>query len=338
VVHNIFENRAVFGRNTPAWHQIGTVVEGAMTFEEVIKLGGLDYVVSKRQSYYKDSVASVDSECLEEGDAFVEAEDSFVTVAEWPDKAATVLGMVGKQYEVLQNVDAFKFFQPLIDSGEAVFDAAGVLGRGERVWVLAKIPDMKMAVGKDDEVELYALYTNSHDGSAAVDCAATPIRVVCQNTLSWALTKGGNRAHHRIRHTPSMGVKLEEASRVMGLVRKGYQEVADVFTAMGTKKLNKEARGAYILDVLGIDTEKEVSTRNKNILQEVSQLFQTDPLADKDMLWASYNALTAYVDHKRTTRETAKANGSAKLKSIWFGSGAQMKTRAFTKAVKLLTV
>jgi len=39
----------------------------------------------------------------------------------------------------LQNKEAFDFFDPIIRDNKAVFETAGSLGNGERIWVLAKV-------------------------------------------------------------------------------------------------------------------------------------------------------------------------------------------------------
>lgn len=330
---NIFENRAAFGRNKPAWHHKGYVAQGLMTRPEIIEKAGLDYVVEKVKAYFMNEEITADGI----GEYAQPAPGHYLTIARWQDRKPTVLGAVGDQYEVLQNKDAFLFFDPLIEDGEAVFDAAGVLGRGERVWVLAMIPDLVMTVGaKEDRTVTYLLVTNSHDGSSSVTCAVVNIRVVCQNTLLAGLS--GAPSKIKIRHTKSMKDRLQEASRVMGVARRNHEKVSEVFNAMAAHKMTKEDRVNYTLNVFGIDmTKLKESKRYQNIMAEVGALFEADPLADKDSLWAMYNALTAYTDHRRTVRSSDKSNGTAHLNSIWFGSGARLKEKAFSKAVALLS-
>jgi Domain of unknown function (DUF932) len=114
-----------------------------------------------------------------------------------------VLGVVGDRYRIVQNDEAFQFVDQLIGSAMH-FETAGRLHGGRQVWVLARLPE-HIEVG-GDPVRCYVLLLNSHDGTTAVVAASTPVRVVCQNTLNWALT----RAHQRysIRHTE----KIRETS------------------------------------------------------------------------------------------------------------------------------
>src|SRR5690606_1423164 len=102
---------------------------------------------------------------------------------------AEVLGTVGKRWTPLQNRDAFRWFDPLLADGDCELEAAGSLKGGRNVWILARVRSIApVTVGRrpDDEVRPYLLLSNAHDGTRAVTCAFTPIRVVCWNTLSAA--------------------------------------------------------------------------------------------------------------------------------------------------------
>ncbi len=57
-----------------------------------------------------------------------------------------VLGIVGDVYEVLQNREAFDFFDILLKESGGKLQTAGAIGKGEKVWMLAKLPDMIAAV------------------------------------------------------------------------------------------------------------------------------------------------------------------------------------------------
>jgi Domain of unknown function (DUF932) len=51
-----------------------------------------------------------------------------------------LLGIVGRDYEPLDNRDAFRFLDELIGS-QLHFETAGSLWGGRRVWVLARLPE-----------------------------------------------------------------------------------------------------------------------------------------------------------------------------------------------------
>jgi hypothetical protein len=98
-----------------------------------------------------------------------------------------VLGVVGNDYEVVQNVNAFDFFDAIVGGKDGIlYETAGALGKGERIFITAKLPDY-IRIGRDDLIKQYLFLTTSHDGYGSITAAFTPIRIVCQNTLNAAL-------------------------------------------------------------------------------------------------------------------------------------------------------
>ena len=128
------------------------------------------------------------------------------------------LGIVSENYGVVQNEDAFKFIDTLVtgrmdyDEHKPVIETAGVLGRGERVFVTAKFPDEIILDNKgDDRVEMYMVFTTSHDGLGAVTCLVTPVRVVCNNTLNFAMRRNAGKIS--LHHTRNIMERLDLRER-----------------------------------------------------------------------------------------------------------------------------
>ncbi len=129
-----------------------------------------------------------------------------------------VLGIVSDEYEVVENIDAFRFLDALIGS-ELHFETAGSLSGGRRVWVLARLPEYTELGG--DLSSTYIYVANSHDGSMAVTAAVTrsgscaPTRSVRRSgTLSTVCTPSGP---FRFRHTGNLQPKFAEARQVLGM-------------------------------------------------------------------------------------------------------------------------
>ena len=139
-----------------------------------------------------------------------------------------VFGVVGQDYGIVQNRDAFSFFDPIISEGLATYETAGALGEGERVWVLAKLPG-DIVVHKDDKIIKYLLLVNSHTGMASVQIKLTPVRVVCNNTLTMALSFGESM---RIPHFPDVKRRLEFAGATIKKVLENYKIMEDSFQKM----------------------------------------------------------------------------------------------------------
>lgn len=337
---------AVFGNNSaPWWNRPGVIVmPGLLTFDEALKHARLDYTVEKVPAFYEKTTFSEKGV----GTEYREAPGCYLTIGRFEGEPDQVLGHVGEQYTVVQNREAFGILEHLVDPSQSaekakVIDAAGALGNGERVWFDLMIPDLiDIRTGKGiDSMYPHLLFYNSHDGSSGVSCRFVVNRSVCANTVMWNL---GAKTPYQVnlRHTSNVQERLEEAGRLMGVARRGYIQVGEAFNAMAGKKLTKDQRNTFIMDVLDVkatvdvEGKVEISTRQQNILNKVGYYLESDPIAEPDSVWGVFNAITSYVDHSRTVRSTKKANGSASINSIWFGSGAKLKEQAFVKAVKLV--
>jgi hypothetical protein len=95
--------------------------------------------------------------------------------------------VVGTKYTPVQNKDAFAFFDEVVGNGQAKYTTAGSLRKGKKIWIQAEVGKSFHIAGSDDEVKKYVLLHNSHDGSSTLNMLLTPVRTVCQNTLSMAI-------------------------------------------------------------------------------------------------------------------------------------------------------
>jgi phage/plasmid-like protein (TIGR03299 family) len=297
------------------WHNLGIKLAQPATAEEAILSAQLDYRVEKKP------IRAIIS-----GRQHADVPHHFATVR--LDTNA-VLGVVGDRYTVLQNRDAFTFFDSLVGTGEAIYETAGALGRGERIWILAKLPGFIKVHGKDI-VNKYLLLTNSHDGSSLVRAKLTPIRVVCSNTLSLALS--GMEEEVRIRHTPSAVEKLEQAHKLLGLTNQLYDQLDFILNRMALKKVTDKQLLEYVKRLIP-DTEAENQTRTENIRSKILELHESGQGANlsRGSLWGAYNAVTEYTDHIQNT-----GNASRRLNSVWFGGGERLKMKAFALASAML--
>lgn len=182
------------GRRGRAWHKLGTVFDRPLTVKEALHYSHADYRVALQPL----AVITPDIQREMDTGSVMALQLSNATI---PNVMATFrldthqsLGIVSENYGIVQNEDAFKFIDTLVtgkltdQEHTPVIETAGVLGRGERVFVTAKFPDEIILDNKgDDRVEMYMVFTTSHDGMGAVKCMVTPIRVVCNNTLNFAM-------------------------------------------------------------------------------------------------------------------------------------------------------
>src|SRR5690606_10872309 len=109
-----------------------------------------------------------------------------------------------------------------------IYHTGGYLKSGEVVWLLARLPGDIQARG-DDVVETYLLFSNSHDGSSAIDIRLTTVRVVCQHTLSLALGHTSVGKVFRRAHDGRYGVLKEEARAFFEFSVKRSEEAKALF-------------------------------------------------------------------------------------------------------------
>lgn len=312
MAHNIHINglgrASFFAAREKAWHNLGQIVEQAQTSEEAIKLAGLDFKVGLAPLYA--GVEAVTKEGAKEGNIIIAErgthDTSYSKAAIVPNRFATyrtdtdaVFGVVGSRYEVVQNTQAFDFFDEIIGTKEAIFETAGALGGGETIFVTAKLPSY-IKVGKDD-IEKYLLFTMSHDGSSSIQIMFTPIRVVCNNTLQAALQAG--RGKLCIRHTASVHDKLKIANKALGITNQLSDELTGIFgqlaqTTITDKQVENYFKVVFLTkqQLVDLANGESLSSRQSNILQSVSKYYHAG-VGQKEIIgtaWGAYNAVTGY--------------------------------------------
>lgn len=311
-----------FGQ-TP-WHGLGVKVDKPATAEEALNAAGLDWESIKVPVFAKHQRGETlipDTFAMMRSDRMVGAD-------------AAILGVVGSQYEPIQNRDAFRFFDPIVGEGAAVYHTAGSLGVGERVWILAKLPD-DIKVSGQDITEKYLLLYNSHDGSGAAQIKFTPIRVVCQNTLSMAL-KG--EALIKLAHTRGISVRMSEVHSAVQFIKTTYQKIEDEFHKMASRSVDDLRLKEYVERVFPIKDIKDPK-RTKKIEQfrrEAIKLFKDGKGNTEDSvkgtLWAAYNGITEFADYRLVAGTRTQ---SARVERLWFGDAAKVKEVAYDTAVEL---
>ena len=125
-----------FSVKQKAWHGLGQIVEDYPTSAEALIFAGLDYTVEKRRLFIFDNENhAADKEEGEEKNAEIEILNYLATMRTDTEQ---VLGVVGKDYEVVQNIEAFSFFDAIVEGEGIQYETAGALGKGERIFITAK--------------------------------------------------------------------------------------------------------------------------------------------------------------------------------------------------------
>ncbi len=314
MAHNLEIDRngkASFASTEKAWHGLGQIVEKAMTSDEAIKLAGLGYNVIKEPLLTESGIL---------------VPDHFATKR---DDNNVILGVVGNRYQVVQNKDAFTFFDAIVGQGQAIFETAGVLGKGEKVFITAKMPSYIRIAGTDDITENYIILTSSHDGSGAIIAGMTSVRIVCANTLRLAL--GSMISKVSIRHTTNANTKLAQAHKLLGISNDYNTKANELFNALALKPVT-DAQVKGLVETL-FPSESENSTRIDNIRDAVMGSYFAGVGQSKIIgtAWGVYNGITHYTSHVKEYKDA-----SVKFENLLMdGAGAKLNDKALELLIAL---
>jgi len=292
------------------WRRLGIELNHPETARDAIKMAGLDYTVVKKPVALKTGFR----------------QDAYATVRTDNDK---VMGVVNERYEPIQNIDAFTFFDAMVAEGAAAYEMAGTLGKGEHIWILARLPGY-IKVHGNDIVNKYLLLTNSHDGSSHVRVKLNPIRVVCNNTLSPAFQDTGEV---QISQIPNAARDLEQAVKMCGRSYSLYEQLDVQFNRMAARKMTEEQLREYVQGLVPDNEEAENTARTRKIRNSVLQLHDAGRGANlsRGTLWGAFNSVVEYTDHMMPGEDS-----TGRLNSIWFGRGEQLKLKAFRLAEQMM--
>ncbi len=308
------ETMAFFG-STP-WHGLGTSLaeEDLYDWQKACDKAGLSWEVELTSLVTADTQAPV----------------AHKGVRRRSD--GRILGVVGPRYVALQNQDAFRWFQPFLDAREATLNTAGSLRHGSRVWVLAKINRDPLVIAPGDEVEKFILLSHGHDGSLAVRCGFTPVRVVCANTLAMA---HGNNASKliRLKHTKDVLENLANVREIMNVANQEFEATAEQYRLLARKDINQADLRKYVKRVLRVDDEKTVAPRTAAIITEVIRLFESGKGNNlpsiRGTYWAAYNGMSEFLGYERGRSQQTR------LDSLWFGDSANLNRHALQVALDM---
>jgi len=313
------------------WHGLGRILQSAPTMEDAIVAAGLDWGVRLQPLHM-----------------VYDGEDmpvpGYATVR---DSDKSVLGVVGPTYRPVQNKDAFKWFQPWLESGRVALETAGSLKNGRHVWVLARVLNggSEAEVRPNDPVKQYILLSNGHDGSLALRNGFCGIRVVCANTMAAAHDDKASKLL-KIRHTAGAAEAMLKVREVMDLAQGEFAANIEQYRAMARKGVTKDSLREYVRRVFqpkiveavaktqNVD-EKDVEAADTScdrLLGKIIPLFEGGRGNGKGTVWDAYNAVTEYLSYERGR------NQEGRLDSLWFGDSARINKQAMTEATKLMMV
>ena len=293
------------------WHGLGTKVPADLTPDQFMTTAGLDWEVNKEDMTTASGIVVPGKQAL------VRSSDG------------KVLDVVGKGWNPVQNSEAFNFFDEYVRAGDMEMHTAGSLKGGEIVWALAKTKE-SFELFNGDVTDNYFLFTNPHKFGKSIDIRMTPIRVVCNNTLTLSLSKQSEQmvtVNHRTAFDP------DAVKEQMGIAREKMEQYKTMAEFLGNKRYTADNVIQYFNEVFGAPAKEKVdnvipfTSRNAKIAYEN---LDTQPGANfaQGSWWTAFNSVTHMTDHLQ-----GRENDS-RLQSAWYGRNRKVKLNALDKALE----
>lgn len=298
--------------DTP-WHGLGVRLPEDVSPAQMQKAAGLDWTVEKRAEYFKAD----DGEFRPNG--------KYSLVRSTDEKYLTT---VGSGWNPVQNSEAFDFFEEFCRAGKMSMHTAGSLFDGKKVWALAKVSsDFELFGG--DKVEGYLLFSNPHQFGQCIDVRFTPIRVVCNNTLTLSLSK---EVQNAVKMNHSRVFNPEMVKDALGLASEQMQDYKEAAEVLGKARMNDNNFKLFLNKVLAPNSKIDEGKLSQNA-KKVYELLETQPGSEyaPGTYWSGFNALTYWMDHKQGR------SADARLNNIWFGYGRKTKIDALKTALEMAT-
>ncbi len=302
------------------WHGLGVPVSNDLTPVQMMEKAGLNWKVQEVETfieYNNKKMATGQKALVRETDG-------------------RILTTVGENWNPVQNETAFEFFSDFVMSGDMEMNTAGSLRDGQMVWALAKVKDSFELFG-GDKVDSYLLFSNPHQYGKAIDVRFTPIRVVCNNTLSLSLDMKAEQSvkvGHRVEFDPT------EVKKALGIATEKLANYKKAAEFLGKKKFNIDSYIEYLNTVFPRTADKRVQGKGLSVdtlsrnARQAFDVIDTQPGAEfaQGTWWQAFNSVTYITDHVQGRNEDNR------LYSSWFGGNQLRKKNALKTAIEFAEV
>ncbi len=302
------------------WHGLGVPVSNDLTPVQMMEKAGLNWKVQEVETfieYNNKKMATGQKALVRETDG-------------------RILTTVGENWNPVQNETAFEFFSDFVMSGDMEMNTAGSLREGQMVWALAKVKDSFELFG-GDKVDSYLLFSNPHQYGKAIDVRFTPIRVVCNNTLSLSLDM---KAEQSVKVGHRVEFDSVEVKKALGIATEKLANYKEAAQFLGKKRFTQDSYIEYLNTVFPRTADKRtqgkglsVETLSRNA-KAAYDVLESQPGAEyaEGSWWQAFNSITYITDHVQGRNEDNR------LYSSWFGGNQLRKTNALKTAIEFAEV
>ena len=311
---------ATANRVLPA-HRVGKRVQGAKTIQEALAAANLAGEVKVSETPVSSAILTPN------GVSTLTIADKFITYRETAE-GVTPLGVVGNRYVPIQDLEAFDFLNLLIDESGLEVAGVGSMSRGKQTVIQMKIPT-SIKVGGYDDVDLYLLAQNSHDGSTAFNVAVTPVRLRCTNQVRMALRTSKSKI--AIKHTSSAITKVAQARETLKMVFEYQESFEREVEKLISKQFTADDFSGLVTTLLPLDyknASKAQITTTENARTDLWQLWLAPTQENiKGTKWAAYNAVAEYADWVKPVRGAGDKE-LLRAERILSGATEELKNKA----------
>lgn len=291
------------------WHGLGYAVSNDLTPEQMMIAAKCDWEVAK-----VPAMAMIDGEYRDTGKC-----------ALYRKSDNKVLDVISADWNPTQNAEAFQFFKEFTDAGQMNMETAGSLDGGKNVWALARI-NMDFEAVRGDVIKGFLLFSNPHKYGRGITIRFTPIRVVCNNTLTFAL-EGRKNTDMSVSVNHRRAFDAEQVKEALGIAQHKLEDYKETAVYLASKRFDAQSLLAYINEVF--PTASDTKERSKPAETALSALNNQPGLQFAEgSWWHAFNTITYVTDHK------LGRSADTRLNSAWFGINKDRKIKALNLAVK----
>jgi phage/plasmid-like protein (TIGR03299 family) len=297
------------------WHGLGIKVPADLTPEQMLEAAGLNWTVQKYPTFA----------ILDENDPDSVVETGQSALIRSKDKK--LLDVVSDDWNPVQNSEAFDFFNEFVMAGDMEMHTAGSLKDGQIVWGLAKVKE-SFELFKGDKIDSYLLFSNFHKYGFSTDVRFTPIRVVCNNTLTLSLN---SKVERMVKISHRKQFVASDVKDMLGIATDKLQKYKEMAQFLGSKKAKTESIVEYFERIFPLNSKSpEEGKRSKNADIALS-IIDTQPGSEfaQGSWWQPFNAVTFMTDH------VIGRSTDSRMQSAWYGYNKGLKTKALELAVEM---
>lgn len=250
------------------------------------------------------------------------------------DNPDRILGIVGDGYVIgIGNRGVCEIAAALTEMGKARIDTVGSIRGGQRVYVTAVVGNEHQI--KDDTISEYLTVTTGYTGLYQLEGLLSPIRVVCQNTLTAAIKGASHR--FKLKHTKNHEKRLDDALKLFSQASVYFNAHAETMRRLADFKINAKKAEEFLLNAVF----KSETTKAKNDCKAIIDLFAGGQIgADMDALkgtaYGLANAFTQWIETDSTIRVHGNRDpGEARLDSVIFGSAAARRESMMSAVMEM---